>query len=389
MEALPVIEETQYLLALSSIAHIGPITTRSLIQKYGSAREVFNQPKSALKRIIGLHKEAVECIHKKQTLSLAASEINYCLKHNIQLIPYTSSKYPKRLKMHADSPVVLFYKGKGSLNTRRNIGIVGTRTPTTWGKNICEQIVEQLSEYDVTIYSGLAHGIDVAAHHQCLKNNIPTIGVVGHGLGIIYPSGHYSTAERMLERGGILSSFLHDTGPDRVNFPKRNRVLAGMLDALVVVETKNKGGSMLTVNYAREYDRTVYAVPGRLGDPFSVGCNRLIKEGKARLLENASDIARLFEWESSSIKQPLAYQQSLIDSLSPMESNVLKVLKSEEALKLDKISYETSIKVNQLSGILLDLEFKKLVKSIPGSRYVKMPGTTYAQVAEPEVIYQK
>lgn len=389
MDTINTIEDTEYLIALSNVLNIGPVSVRNLTQKFESAKNVFQQNLKELKHTGGLSQAAAEIILSKETFKVAEDEIKYCLKNDIQLIPYTSYKYPKRLKSHTDSPVVLFFKGQGDLNAARQIGIVGTRTPSAWGSKICEEIVDQLKDYEVTIYSGLAHGIDIAAHNQSLLAGLSTIGVVGHGLDMVYPYNHKQIASKMTEQGGLLSSFLHGEVPDRKNFPKRNKVLAGLIDALIVVETKIKGGSILTAEYAHEYDRTIYAVPGRLGDPLSAGCNRLIKDGKARIFDHAEDVARLFEWDNRTTSDYRSIQTSLLPSLSPLEQRVLNTLKIEEALKFDRISYETTIKSSKLTGVLLDLEFKKLIKSLPGSQYVIMPGISYMKVAEPRAIYHK
>ena len=289
-------------------------------------------------------------------------------RYQIEALFYLDDNYPQRLKHYNDSPTLLYYKGKADLNSERIIAMVGTRKPTLHGIAICEELIVGMQPYGVLIISGLAYGIDITAHRKCLEMNIPTLGVMGNGLGRIYPPAHRQTAEKMIEKGGILSEYTHDVGPDREHFPARNRIIAGMCDGLIVVETAEQGGSMISVYKALSYHKDVFAVPGRPKDALSSGCNLLIKTNQAMLIEKASEVAEAMNWELSD--RPKAIQKQLFLELSADEQLLVDLLKGKESIHIDLLTYEAKMTPSAIAALLLDLEFRGVVKTLPGKRYV-------------------
>lgn len=262
---------------------------------------------------------------------------------------------------------MLYYKGEADLNPQRSVGIVGTRNVTDYGKGVIDKIVEELSSDNVLIVSGLAYGVDTAAHKSALKYNLATVGVLGHGLQIIYPADNYKLAHNMLARGGILTEFLSDTKPDRENFPKRNRIVAGMVDCLIVVESAMKGGAMITAEIANSYDREVFAIPGRMGDIYSEGCNNLIKTNRANLMLSADDLRYIMRWDHDAKVVPK--QLRLFRDFSDDEKKVIDVFGSESIVHLDQIIVATELTPTKIASVLLSLEFDGVVTALPGKRY--------------------
>jgi DNA processing protein len=362
-------EDLLYRVALTFIPKVGAVTARNLMSYCGSAKGVFEASTKELLKIPGVGRQITENIRSKTALDCAEREIEFMEQQGIRPIFYLDEDYPKRLKHLPDSPPLLYYRGEASLNPERSVAIVGTRRPSPLGIRHCEDLVEGLREYGVTIVSGLAFGIDVAAHRACLQSEIPTIGVVAHGLGNIYPPQHRSVAVRMVEEGGgVLSEYPSDTPPDRERFPMRNRIIAGLCDALIVVETKERGGSMISAKMANDYHKDVFAVPGRINDRQSAGCNLLIKSHRAALLESADDIAYVMRWDKDSQKKGV--QTALFTDLSEQEEGVVEVLRERELLGIDHLSQLTQRTNSELVRLLLELEFKGIVQSLPGKQYM-------------------
>lgn len=358
-------------LALSMIDKVGAVTARSLVSYCGSVTAVFQASRRELLKIPGVGPRIVDQILKGDFWRKVEEEAKFMEKYGIQLLFYTDSRFPQRLQPYHDAPLLLFYKGQANLNTSRVVAIIGTRKPSERGRVWCESLVDGLKEFGVTVVSGLAYGIDITAHRQCVKRGISTIGVLGNGLGSLYPSAHHSTAQRMLEYGGLLSEYSSQVGPDREHFPMRNRIIAGMCDALVVVESGQSGGSMITAEFANAYNKDVFALPGRVTDPLSMGCNKLIKTHKAALIESAEDIAYIMRWDR--FDQSRAHQQSLFVELSENEKQVLQILENQEqASSVDALCREMKVRPSSLSSLLLSLEFKGLIKSLPGNRFVRI-----------------
>jgi DNA processing protein len=361
-------DELLYYIGLTKIPKVGAITARQLVSYCGGAAAVFNATKKQLLNIPGIGEETAKSIRQQEVLSFAESEMKLAEKNNIRIFSYQDPNYPQRLKHFPDSPIVLRYTGNADLNANRIIAIVGTRQPTDYGRIICETLVSDLQAFNVVVVSGLAYGIDITAHKKCLDIHIPTIGVLGSGLKNIYPSLHRKVAHQMLEHGGLLTEFAHDAAPDREHFPMRNRVVAGLCDALVVIETQKKGGSMITANLANDYNKDVFAFPGRTTDLFSEGCNHLIKSHKAALLESAKDLAFVMQWESNPKTKDI--QRSLFVELNPDQQQLSDLLKAHQELAIDQLTLAMSKTPSEMAALLLNMEFMGLIRPLPGKRYV-------------------
>lgn len=360
-------EEILRLLALKNVSHVGDIMAKNLISYCGDAVTVFKEPLRHLMKIPGVGETVARNI-READLSRAEKELEFIQRNQIKVFAYHMSDYPHRLKPFDDSPFLLFYKGKDVLNHARTVGIVGTRTPTDYGRFMCDKIVESLVPYNPLIISGLAYGIDGIAHKKSLATSLPTIGILGHGLDMIYPATHRSLAEKMLQGGGLLCEFPSGTKPDKENFPMRNRIIAALSDVLVVVESRKKGGSIITAELANDYNKDVFAVPGRLNDELSEGCNKLIKQNKAHLIESADDIGYIMRWEELDARKLI--QTSLFVELDATEQEVVQLLQKEKELSIDQITYRLLKQPSEVSSLLVNLEFKGVVRSLPGKKYV-------------------
>ncbi|RYG08220.1 MAG: DNA-protecting protein DprA, partial [Chitinophagaceae bacterium] len=284
-------------IALTLIKGVGSMLSKNLLLHFGDAEAVFKASFAQLMKVDGIGEKTAKSILHTDAVTLAEKEIEFLEKHQIKLLFYTDEGYPKRLKNCYDAPILLYYKGTSDLNHPRVISIVGTRNATSYGKTLCKQLTEMLKPYDVLIVSGLAHGIDAAAHKECVQAEVPTVGVLGHGLDRIYPAVHRELAAKMIKNGGLLTEFLPGSNPDRENFPKRNRIIAGMADVTVVIEASIKGGALITAEIANSYNRDVYAFPGRVSDEFSEGCNFLIKTNRAGLINHPKDLIYYLGWD--------------------------------------------------------------------------------------------
>ncbi len=362
-------EELLYKIAITMIPHVGPKTAKQLIAYCGSAREVFFAKKADLLKIPNIGEQTARTVVEQKILHQAEAEIRYINKNEISTYYYLDEDYPSRLRHHPDAPVMLYYRGNADLNALRTVAIVGTRKPSPYGVQNCEEIVEGLSHYGVSVISGLAFGIDITAHRKCLDCKIPTIGVLGHGLLQVYPPQHHTVGQRMIENGGLLTEFSHQTTPEREHFPMRNRIIAGLCDALIVVETAKKGGSMISAQFANDYNKDVFAVPGRSKDPMARGCNLLIKSHRAALMETAEDLAYVMRWRAMDQVQRQIQQQLFIE-LSTEEKIVVDLLRQNEELDIDSLTFNCKKSNSEMASLLLNLEFKGMVKSLPGKRYI-------------------
>lgn len=355
-------------IALGLIPRIGDINARKLVSHFGSVEAVFYEPYGNLIKIPGIGAGLAKYISDRSYLDIAEEEAEYIGKHNVQTYFYLDGNYPYRLKQCEDSPVVFFFKGNCDLNANKILSIVGTRNATSRGKDLCEKIIGSLAlnHPDLIIVSGLAYGIDVACHKAALGHNIKTIGVLAHGLKTMYPSLHESIAKKMMSNGGLLTDFVSDALPERNNFIKRNRIIAGLSDATLVVESGIKGGALITADIANSYNRDVLAVPGRPEDQWSRGCNSLIKNNKASLAECPDDIEILLNWKSEK-KQPV--QRTLFSEMDETEKTVFEYVLSQGEPTIDAICRSLEMPVYKLSAILLQMEFKGILKCFPGNIY--------------------
>ncbi|PHN07172.1 DNA-processing protein DprA [Flavilitoribacter nigricans] len=356
-----------YKIGLTQIPNVGPVLARQLVAYCGSPQAVFEARRKELLQIPGIGVQTAAGVLNKEALLAAERECRFVEQFDIRPLFYLDPAFPTRLKHLSDAPILLYYRGNADLNHPRTVAIVGTRQPSPQGIRSCEQLVEELRGYGVQIISGLAYGIDICAHRQCLEVGIPTIGVLGHGLGRIYPAQHRQIAEKMSMEGGLLTEFTSGTAPEREHFPMRNRIVAGLCDALVVVETARKGGSMITAYMANDYHRDVFAFPGRARDHNVQGCNLLIKSHRAALIEQAADIAYVMRWEEPDQSQPK--QTQLFVELTEEEKLIVNLLQEHEGIDIDHLTFASQLKGSTLAGLLLNLEFKGMIKTLPGKRY--------------------
>ncbi len=360
--------ERLYQLALTLVPNIGDVHAKILVNLFGNASSVFKAKKRELEKIEGIGRIRAQSIKDFTDFSLAEKEVDFIRKFSIQCFFLTDKDYPQRLLNCYDSPTMLFYKGKADLNTSKVVGIVGTRNNTEYGKSFTEKLVKELAIQNVLVVSGLAFGIDAIAHKAALKHGLPTVGVVGHGLDKIYPSENTALAKDMVRhQGGILTEFFSGTKPDKHNFPLRNRVVAGLCDATIVVETDIKGGSMITAKLADAYNRDVFAPPGRTTDKKSSGCNYLIKNNKAILLSEAAELIEVMGWTE---KKPKAKKQKeIFIELSADEKQIIQLLQEKESVHIDELNLKTSLSSSAVAAAILNLELQGVVGSMPGKMY--------------------
>ncbi len=355
-------------IAISLIPGIGSVTAKSLIAYTGSAEQVFKEKEKALRQIPGVGSILAKNIVNAHVLARAEQEVRFLQKNDVNALFYLDDDYPQRLLGCSDAPIVLYVKGNPFLNCTKVISIVGTRRATEYGKKIVDQFISVLAErgYRILIVSGLAYGIDIQAHKSALRTGIPTVAVLGHGLETVYPSLHTPTAKQMIaEQGGLISDFLSNSPIDRTNFLRRNRIIAGLSDATIVVESAKKGGALVTADIANSYNRDVFAFPGRVDDPYSEGCHFLIKSNRAALIERVADLEYVMNW-SAAKSQPDAVQQCLFYDFNPDEKLIVDLLRSEGATAIDLICIKTTLPMNKVSPTLLNLEFAGVVKGLPG-----------------------
>lgn len=359
-----------YLIALTQVPNIGPITAKTLISYAGSAAEIFKLPARKLVKIPDIGEFTASLIKQQTDPHQTGEEVLVTLEqHHIRPVTFFDEAYPFRLKQIHESPIILYVKGEANLNTPRMISVVGTRKPSAAGLAFCEQLIAELKPYQPTIISGLAYGVDICAHKQALLHELPTIAVLGHGLDRLYPATHAQVAQKIIQnQGALISEFNFGAEIEKENFALRNRLVAGMADALVVVESAQKGGSMITAAFANAYDRDVLAVPGRPGEEKSAGCNWLIKHHQAALLDNTLDLVNVLGWDTE-IKVT-GVQTSLFSELSADEQKVLDLIKAQPNIDIDQLSFLAKINLSDLSTCLLQLEFNSLIKSLPGKRFL-------------------
>jgi len=369
-------QDTLYHLALGKVPGIGPVYTRRLLHHFGEARAIFEAPESTLISIPGLGSKRAHDIAHFKAFAALEKEQAFLDKYSIRPLFITDPHYPQRLLRCPDAPILLFFKGHTDLNAAKVISIIGTRSPSEYGKQATEKLIKDIASLfpGALIISGLAYGIDAVAHKAALNYHLPTVGILGHGLDQIYPSEHTSLAREMLRTGGLLTKFSIATGPEAYNFPIRNRIVAGISDAVIVTESRSRGGSLLTIENALTYQRKVFAIPGRITDEKSAGCNTLIREGKARLLINAAQLIEEMQWQQPSAK-PAAIQTSLFtpseerSGLTDNERALLQLFYEKKTLSLTDIHAHTRQDPGTLAITLLNLELLGHISTLPGKMY--------------------
>lgn len=364
--------ELKYLIALTLIPHVGSISARKLIAYTGSAEAVFREKNHTLQKIPGIGNFMARQKDSPGLLSLAEKELLFIRKNNIQVVTIYCTEYPERLRQCADGPLILYFRGENCFNRKYIISIVGTRRASDYGKDQCTRIIQGLAEegLDVLIVSGLAYGIDYQAHLAALNCGLKTVAVLAHGLHTIYPFEHNRMALKIIDNGALITDFISINNPERNNFIKRNRIIAGLADATLVVESGISGGALITADIAGSYNRDVFAVPGRAGDNMSAGCNHLIKHNKAGMIESATDLQYFLGWDKekgSGFTRPI--QGRLFNDLTGDEKLVLNSFENEDKLSVDIISLKTNMPVSRVSALLLNMEFNGVLKVLPGNYY--------------------
>lgn len=362
--------ELLYQLALSEVPNIGCVHAKILALEFGSAEKIFKAKQQLLEKIEGIGEVRAKAIKAFNDFSKAEEEIKFIEKYKIKPLFLTDNNYPKRLLNCYDSPTILFYKGDADLNASKVVAIIGTRNHTEYGKQQTEKLVKDLSAQNVLVVSGMAFGIDAIAHKTAFKNDLRTVGVLGHGLDQIYPPEHSNLAKEMLKHGGgLLTEFRSNTKPDKHNFPTRNRIVAGMSDATVVIETGEKGGSMITAELANGYNKDVFALPGRVTDNKSAGCNFLIRNNKAMLLTDAEELIEVMGWEEKNQKTGARRQKELFIELSKDEKIIIEILSEKESVHIDELNIKSGLSSSTAAAAILNLELQNVVISLPGKLY--------------------
>ena len=368
-------EEIIYSIALTQLKGLSLLNARTLLDTMGSATEVYAHRKDILSIIPDASRRLVETLsNADEAVKRAEEEMAFVEKKGVRVLTLHDDNYPQRLRECEDAPLVLFTCGSAKLNAKRIISVVGTRKCSEYGREMCHNLIADLKRQcpDVLVVSGLAYGIDICAHRAALENSMSTVGVLAHGLDMIYPSMHRQTAIDMIRQGGgLLTEYLTGTRPEKMNFVRRNRIVAGLCDACIVVESAEKGGSLITAELALDYNRDVFAFPGRTYDEQSKGCNNLIRRHQATLITCASDLTELMGWADTQAKAstPQAIQKELFPDLTEEEQALLNTLKDVDDKHINQIAIDANIPYSRASMILFDLEMKGLVRALGGARY--------------------
>ncbi|MDU8884608.1 DNA-processing protein DprA [Yeosuana sp. MJ-SS3] len=361
-------QELIYTLALQHVPKIGDITAKKLISHCGSGEAVFKEKKQNLLKIEGIGTIVINELFETNHLNAAEGELNFIKNNNISYWYFTDYLYPEKLKHCIDGPILLFYSGNINLRNQNIISVVGTRKITTQGISFCENLIETLTPYNPIIVSGFAYGTDITAQKGAVKNNLQTIGCLAHGLNQIYPKAHKKYVHDIEKNGGFMTDFWSSDVFDRNNFLKRNRIIAGLSEATVVIESAEKGGSLVTVEIANSYNREVFAVPGRTTDSQSVGCNNLIKHQKAHLLSNPLDVPYMLNWNLETDKKP-SVQKKLFVKLDDFEKVIYNYLKENNKQQLDVIALNCNMPTFKVASLLLNMELKGVIRPLPGKQF--------------------
>ncbi|MFV5694154.1 DNA-processing protein DprA [Flavobacterium sp. LB3P122] len=356
-----------YLLALQRVEGVGDIMAKKLITHCGSAEEVFNTKTGQLAAIDGVGSMLLKKLKDKLVFEKANLELEFIKSNAINAVYFQDEEYPERLKHCIDGPLLLFTSGNINLKNKKIISIVGTRQITSYGMEFCRKLIEDLAPLDPIIVSGFAYGVDIVAHQLAMENNLQTIGVVAHGLNQIYPKTHKKYVAKVEQNGGFMTEFWSSSNPDKENFVKRNRIVAGMTEATIVIESADRGGSLITANMANDYNRDVFAVPGRVTDKYSQGCNNLIKTQKANVLTSAADLIYILNWDIQKESKPV--QKQLFVTLEEDEQKVYDYLLKTGKELMDIIALRCDFPIYKISGMLLNMELKGVIRPLPGKLF--------------------
>ena len=360
--------EINYLVALSLVPGVGSMIARALVVYFGSAKAVFEASKGKLLKVPGVGEIISNEILKKETLHKANELVEEAQKIGIEIIAINNPRFPSKLKEIPDAPLFLYWHGELNPNFDRAIAIVGTRQATEYGRSITEKIISELVVYKPIIISGFAYGIDIVAHKAALANGLPTVAVLGGGLGKIYPAQHKKYIDDVIKNGAMVSEYSYKTEPSPMHFPARNRIVAGMVDAVIVIEAAESGGALITAEIASSYDRDVFAVPGNIGSKYSEGCNKLIANNTAQIFSNVNDLASALNWISDGTVCATKPKLDLSE-LSVSQIELFKILEEKGDMHIDTLSWQAQMNMNQIASLLLDMEIKGLVKPLPGKKF--------------------
>lgn len=362
------LSETIYRIALQYLPQYTPTLIKHLIREYGTATDIFLHSSKSILRLRKRNKFLPKPVMTDAILETAEREAKWMAENGVSICFYSDHYYPQRMKSCTDAPYMFYYKGNGDFNSRKSISIVGTRNASQYGKDVVKRLVADVAPYNISIVSGLAEGIDTAAHEQALSHNLNTVAILGSGLGFIYPYSNRKLSENIVENEGcLISEYPFKTKPDRTNFPRRNRIIAGMSDATIVIETALKGGSIITAHIASSYNRDVFAIPGSIFESISSGCNELIRKNIAALLTSGEELIEMMGWKEEPLK---SVQRLLFVDLTPHEKLVVDIIQERQESSIDEINIHcNSFTPSQIAGILLGLELKGVIQCLPGKRY--------------------
>lgn len=361
-------DDLLYQVALTQVPNIGKIQARILSETFGEAKKIFNASASSLEKVEGMGAVRANAIKSFKNFALAEKEIRFIERYRVSTFFITDTDYPKRLLNCYDPPFLLFVKGSVDLNFSKSVAIVGTRNNSNYGKQVTEKFIQEITSVSPTIISGLAFGIDTIAHRTALKQGLNTVAVLAHGLDTIYPPENNALAKSIISNGALVTEFISGTAPDKHNFPSRNRIVAGLSDATVLVETGIKGGSMITADLASGYNRDVFAFPGKITDKKSEGCNYLIQQNKAMLCSSPVNFLQTMGWEGIDVNHN-PVQPDLFVEISDQEKMILEIIRERESVHIDELLMEFSFNSSILSSLLLSLEMKNIVSCLPGRKY--------------------
>ena len=359
--------ELLYTLALQHIPNLGDTTAKKLLRKFGTAENIFKEKKQNLLKIDGIGSVRIQEIHNPKYLREAEAEFNFIQKNHIKADYFEEASYPEKLKHCLDAPILLFSRGNIDLKRKRLLSIVGTRQITAHGIAFCEKLIDELSPLEPVIISGFAYGVDITAQKAAVKNGLQTVGCLAHGLNQIYPKSHKKYMAEIEDNGGFFTDFWSSDSFDRNNFLKRNRIIAGLSEATVVIESAEKGGALVTADIANSYDREVFAVPGRPGDKFSIGCNNLIKSQNAHVLTSVADLAYMLNWDLS--EKPKEIQKKLFIQLEDEEQKLYDFLEIKGKTELDQLALNCNVPTFKAASLLLSMELKGAVRPLPGKLF--------------------
>jgi DNA processing protein len=360
-------ENLFHLMALLRVEGVGDIMAKKLLTHFGTAEAILHAKTAQLAVIDGVGSVLLRNLRDKSVFDKATQELDFIQKNNVEVLYFQDEKYPDRLKHCIDGPVLLFSSGNINLKSRKIISIVGTRQITSYGMEFCRKLIEDLAPLDPIIVSGFAYGVDIVAHQLAMDHNLQTIGVVAHGLNQIYPKPHKKYVAKMEQNGGFMTEFWSTSNPDKENFVRRNRIVAGMTEATIVIESADRGGSLITANMANDYNRDVFAVPGRVTDKFSQGCNNLIKTQKANVLTSAADLIYILNWDIKNDTKPV--QKQLFVTLDEDEQKVYDYLLKTGKELMDIIALHCDFPIYRISGLLLNMELKGVIRPLPGKLF--------------------